>query len=306
MERINQLVSSTTYNGAGYHNTLEESQMKALKVFGAIIGIGCTCLMVACGNHQMEILMHNKGTLADSVQIAKDVCGNALDFSEDFLYGKYNEVYTRPTTGFYADNQDNPELFTVSKEFMGEYAEPSYQWSKIDKTVTSDIFTFFTSYTQMQVHTTTHSATPIEQRLELKKIKLKGILKYIENTGNTDSYYGANETEGDVFFYPLPQSMGDFPFIDVQSSSSYPVIIAGNRSDFVCAADTVKILLGNILSNTMKLNNIEISTIKKMFENSDLIEAEIVFSNLAMQYNYDAPTKCHSVVIDKISKIKDY
>lgn len=280
--------------------------MKALKVFGAMIGIGCTCLMVACGNHQVEILMHNKGTLANSVQIAKDVCGNELDFSKDFLYGKYNEVYVRHTTGFYADNQNNPELFTASKEFVGEYAEPNYEWGKIDKTVTSDIFTFFTGYTQMQVYIATNSATPIEQRLELKDVKLKGILKYVDNTVNTNSYYGVNETEGDIFFYPFPQSMGDFPFIDVASSTSYPIIIAGSRSDFACAADTVRMLLGNILSNTMNLNNIETSTVKKMFENSDLIEAEIMFGNLAMQYNYDAPTKCHSIVIDEIRKLNDY
>ena len=236
--------------------------------------------------------------------VVLDIAGEELDLSGDFLYGQYGEVYVRHTTGFYRDNREHPGQF-ADGAFTGEYAGQE-EWSRISRDTPAESYTFSTGYAQQQVSVQAGTAAPVQQSLMLEDVTLRGFLRCAGSTVNTGSAYGENETEGDLYFYPDPRTMGDFPFIDYGSGVNYPRVIAGEQSGFLCAADTQKILLGNLTAGEYHIRGLSDGEVAALFASSDLIEAEVCFRTLSMQYNQDAPTRYHSVVVETIRRLGDY
>ena len=254
------------------------------------------CLMLtACGTG-------SPAAVPDAPAGVRDITGEELDLTGDFLYARYNEVYARTTTGFYTDNRSAPDQFDSEGTYTGGWQLPDeVVWRLLTREAPPEGYSLSSGYSQQQVNAAAGTAVPVEQRVELTDVTLTGVLRLVETGRDTGSIYGMNEAPGDLFFYPYPESMGDFPFIDYGSSVTYPLTVAGERTDFSFAADTPRIWLGNLDEDTLRYPSAAAGEVRALFAGSDLIEATVAFRQLSISYTRDAPPS-YTSVIDSLEK----
>lgn len=216
-------------------------------------------------------------------------------------------AYGRKTVGFFHDTVKTPEDFDENKNYIGKEQIPleTIEYLPYKSYTNREQFGITVADCPIVVNSDGTSEPPYYQKLMVTDVKLKGVLRLVSTDDVTGSAYAFNEWAGDVFFYPYPETMGDFPFIDVGGNYT-PLAIEGERSDYTALADTVRIHVGNLnKKGSFDLKEgLTAEDVAALFENSDLVEGEVAFHLISMEYNYDAPTVFETRV-SAIEKIGD-
>lgn len=278
-----------------------------------ILCLLCLAVLVSCSSQVKEVdLVVEERPPEAAVKNEKepmlrftDILGkeysmeDSVDVLQPFVYG-------RRTSGYFVDNVTNPELFDA-EGFHGSWEAQGveYQWKHYSQSQKTEDEGFTIGYAEVcnRVYPDGTTEIPEQQSLWLSSVKLKGILHYATEDRDYGSAYALNERKGEVFFYPYPEDMGDFPFIELggfsgdgkQSTGGFaPLLIRGAKSDYQAWADTVR----------LQVTDLSQEQIQELFADSDLIEAEVLFDRLKMEYAYCMPLTSETVTAS-VEKIAD-
>lgn len=203
-------------------------------------------------------------------------------------------VYARPTTGLFVDNLSSPQLFN-EEGYTGDRTavEKDSMWKTYLSNQNSNFenFTVDRAMCAVKVYKDGSAEPPSEQWLELSDVKLKGILRLVTEFDGSPNSYALNYNVGEVYFYPYPENMGEFPMLFDGTYS--PLLIRGEKTSYQAWADTQRI----------KVTDLTEEQLSDIFADSDLAEAEINFSKLKFMYSSDFPNYSETS-IETVNKIK--
>ncbi len=259
-----------------------------------IICLICCLLFSSCTiqstNTGSEIHEPETGSLLQYI----DFTGETIKIEDQFCI-KNNYVYARKTSGLFTDNKTNPDAFDNNEKYiltLDKNQQP--QWYKFTSNRNFNNFRINSAMSEVVIDNSYHGSSPRYQKVYLQDVVLNGILKYCTENVQIGNQYSSNYQKGDLIFYPYPNSLGDFPFIDV-NYINLPLEIKSTSTNYSAVADTIPINLGNletnniVFSDSLSLNS---KIITNYFVDSDLIDVEIHLSELILEYNCDAPILC--------------
>lgn len=270
-----------------------------LKIAGTFLLL---CLLPACTSVREE---------KQPLLIVTDFTGEEISLPSSFTL-TLPGFYGRKTTGLFADNRTQPELFEETKLYQEKKLEQSnIHWQRYSSESNFQNFELFSAESSVVVDREYKSSKPVSQNALLLNLPLTGILRLVEQDFEPESAYAYREKKGDLIFYPYPNRLGDFPFSDLEDDVveangkqgiKYPLYISGNHSDYQAIADTVRIPLGNI--NDKILSERLPETMEQLFARGDLIEAEIVLNSLEIEYSIESPL-VYRARVQSITKTAD-
>lgn len=211
---------------------------------------------------------------------------NELEIFQRFTYG-------RKSSGYFVDNRSHPELFD-EEGFHGDREAPEvvYEWRRYQahKNEEDWLFQVGDASSVLWVNGEGELLGLREQRMTLSGVNLTGILRWVTETDARGSAYALNYFEGELYFYPDPAAMGDFPMMildDSQRDLDYshtsggfaPLRIYGSRSSYQAWADTLRI----------KVDPLPQEELEALFADSDLIEVEIALDQVDFLHAPDFP-----------------
>ena len=280
--------------------------MKYVSFLLAMAFFLCSC----AGTAEEEVTMPEEVTTEvvreeeKAALVVTDFRGEEIEFEKGFTLA-LDYVYGRKTSGFFYDNVSNPELFDAEGNFTGDKMlnDSEFVWGTYPTGRNFQEFLIWESLAKSYVNKDKEAYRPHYQKTMMEGPKLKCILRYVSTTNNTGNYYAHNEWEGDVVFYPYPESMGYFPMIGL---TDWPeaLVIQGERSNYSAVADCPEIKLGNVKKSNLNLQNMELADVEALFSGSDLVEVEIDFYHLEMAWVEEAHVE-YAAGIGNIVKNKD-
>lgn len=273
------------------------------------IVVAVLCCLTACGSVE-QIQEPNK-----PIESEQDA---ALFEYTDLMgdqYSKENEleivqrfVYARKSSGYFVDSVSYPNLF-AEDGFQGEreVAGVQYEWKRYfpSSNITYDNFRIHQAASILSINKDGMTENLREQYLNLNDVSLKGILKLTTEFEGSNNSYGLNYNAGDIYFFPYPDIMGEFPMLILEyPDKSYkykdeaggyaPLLISAEKSDYQAWADTVRI----------KIDDLSDEQIAELFKESDLIEVNVNFSQLEFLHMDEFPLYS-SAKIETIRKSAD-
>lgn len=255
---------------------------------------------IGCGKQQDDQLKLEEET---GYSIT-DFTGETLELLDYHIVTNY--AYGRKTTGLWIDNISSPNSFSQDGAYEGEPIDQQlFDWEHYTVNFpASTNYSIIRSWTVFPVEGgKINRDTPIQQNIIFRSIKLKGVMRMAQED-MTGDFYSWQEKQGDIYFYPYPDEMGNFPIIDLGTWGSEWMKIAGEKTDYCAVADTVKIYLGNI-NDLQSREDFAKEAGEAIFSNSDLVEVDIALGNVEFGYIEESPVLGKAQYINQIKKIKD-
>lgn len=250
--------------------------------------LAMSLLLSSCASAPKEVELEVAEPEDLPALVVTDFRGEEMVFDDGFTLA-LDYVYGRKTSGFFYDSVNEPELFDDEGNFTGDKMlnDGEFIWGMYPTNRNFHEFRIWQSEAKSYVTKEGEAYRPHYQKTSIDEIKLKGILRYVSTDNYTGNYYAHNEWEGDLIFYPYPETMGSFPMIDL---TAWPeaLTIKGERSDYSSVADCPRISLGNLKKETLNLLNMELSDVEALFSDSDLIDVEIDFFEMGMAWVEEA------------------
>lgn len=256
----------------------------------------CCLLFSSCSTQPTNVETETHEPETEYLLQYIDFTGESIQI-EDLLCIKNNYVYARKTSGLFIDNKTNPDAFDDNGKYiltLDQNQQP--QWYKYSSNRNFENFRLNSAMSEVVIENNYQGNSPHYQKVYLQDVVLNGILKYCTESVQTGNQYAMNYQKGDLIFYPYPNSLGDFPFIDVDYIHT-PLEIQSTSSNYSAVADTIPIKLGNLDMNTIVFSDsssLNSNNISDFYTGNDLVDVEIHLSKLVLEYNYDAPVQCEA------------
>ncbi len=221
-----------------------------------------------------------------------------------------DHIVARATTGYFADNRAVPEgaAYLANLELLEErlyYTEDEYglhigsfisvepeDWKVLEQGYQGETFYLETAQSNQP-----DDSEPPHQKAMYSQVELCGILQLAEVDWLTGEVYAEGSRVGNLFFFPYPGAMGDFPLIDMDGGLQQPKVIQSRRTNYIAAADTVRIKIGNFAEGSIHLEGgLTTEDILSMFTTSDLVQCKVTFSKLSAIYVYQSPVMWEATV----------
>lgn len=267
--------------------------MKSIKLFSVILVLSLLMGCVQSENQENTSSVHEVAVKENYLSYT-DFLGKERTMQEEIeLLHRF--VYARRTTGLFVDNLTSPQLFN-EEGYVGDQTavEEDSMWKTYLSSTNNDYenFTVDSAMCAVKVYKDGSAEPPSEQWLELSDVKLKGILRLVTEFDGSPNSYALNYNVGDIYFYPYPENMGEFPMLFDGTYS--PLLIRGEKVPYKAWTDTQRI----------KITDLTEEQILNIFDYSDLAEVEIIFSELKFMYSSDFPNYSETTT-DTICKLKD-